>query len=320
MQPATYIGIDVSKAHLDVAALGTAKTRRFPSKKSGLGRLIVWLNRQRPELIVLAAGSYTIRLEDALAGASLPYAKVNPRQVRDFARAEGLLAKTDALDAQALARYGERMRPPIRKRPDAATRALAAQVARLTALREMQVMEKLRMEHASPWIKAQLRRHLQQLEKHQAALCKAIEAAIRSDVTMAGKAELLQSVPGVGPVLTATLLGCMPELGTLGRKQVASLAGLAPFNRDSGKLRGHRRIWGGRAAVRRTLYMVALTCARFNPAIKPFYEKLRAAGKPVKVALTACMRKLLTILNAMLRNGTPWHHRPAEPTSVGVVA
>ena len=307
MQVEIFIGIDISKAHLDVAGTAPGKVRRFANTKGGIARLVAWLKEQAPTLIVFEAGSYLVRLEDALCDARLPYAKVNPRQVRDFAKAEGILAKTDDLDARVLARFGERIRPPMRERPRTVTRTLAALMARHIDLNEMIVMEKHRLEHAVPLIKRQIRMHLRQMQRAQAALDEKIALTIGSDPDLARKAELLVSVPGVGPIQTATLLGLLPELGTLQRKQIVALAGLAPFNRYSGTMRGRKSIWGGRAPIRCALYMGALVSVRHNPVIKPFYEKLRAAGKPAKVALTACMRKLLVILNAMIRDGSAWN-------------
>lgn len=308
MQPAVCIGIDVSKAHLDAAGVRGTVTR-YRNGKAGIARLVAQLRDEPGALAVLEAGAYTVRLEDALSDAAIPYAKVNPRQVRDFARAEGVLAKTDALDAHALARFGERMRPPVRERPDAPTRALAARVARLNDLGGMIDMEKHRLEHAPAGIRAQILAHLRELKRARERQLADIELAINAHAEMARKAELLESVPGVGPILTATLLAGMPELGRIGRKQIAALAGVAPFNRDSGKFSGRKRVWGGRANVRRVLYMGALVGTRFNPIIRAYYLKLTQEGKPVKVAFTACMRKLLVILNAMMQRGEPWSPR-----------
>ena len=320
MQPVVFFGIDISKAQLDVATSAPAPLRHFPNKKGGIARLIAWLITQPPLMVVFEAGSYTLKLEDALSGASLRYAKINPRQVRDFARSEGILAKTDALDAHVLAKYGEQKQPPVRLRPDAATRALAARVARLDDLNVMITMESNRLEHALPGVRADLLGHLRQLRKRRSDLLKSIDMAVDSNPEMARKAKLLKSVPGVGPILTAALLSQLPELGTERRQRVSALVGVAPFNRDSGTLRGHRTVWGGRAAVRRILFMGALVGMKHNPPIKAMYERLRAAGKPAKVALTACMRRLLTILNAIVRDGVAWNaERPVTaPAAAGV--
>lgn len=320
MQPTVYIGIDVSKARLDVATAAPAPVRQYPNTVRGNKRLVTWLHAQPGCVVVIEAGSYTERLEDALASGSVGYAKVNPRQVRDFARAHGILAKTDRLDAHVLARFGEQMNPRLHTRPDPATRALAARVGRLSDLSRMMVMENNRLENAGGDIRTRIRAHLRQLKTHHAALLRDVAEAIRATPAMQRRAELLRSVPGVGPVVTATLLGCMPELGRLGRRQLAALAGVAPFNRDSGQWQGRRGVWGGRAAVRSVLYMGALSAARCNPAIAAMYTRMRAAGKPAKVALTACMRKLLTILNAIVRDGAPWNAGQSvkSPAAAGV--
>ena len=320
MQPTVFIGIDVSKAQLDVATSASASLRRYPNKKGGITRLITWLHAQPLVMVVFEAGSYTARLEDAMSDAEVPYARINPRRVRDFARSDGILAKTDSIDAHVLVSFGQQKNPPVRARPDASTRAVAAQLSRLADLGEMIVMESNRVEHMPAGIKTRIGQHIRQLKKQRAAMLKDINLAIASNPEMARKAKLLRSAPGVGPILSATLLAQLPELGTLRRQRIAALAGVAPFNRDSGTLRGRRTVWGGRAAVRRVLFMGALVSARFNPAIKPFYERLIAAGKPAKVALTACMRKLLTILNAMLREGVAWRNVPPATATAGAGA
>ena len=310
MQPVIFVGIDVSKAQLDAATSAPGPVQQFPNQKGGIARLITWLLEQSPVMVVFEAGSYTLKLEDALASASIRYAKVNPRRVRDFARADGVLAKTDTIDARVLVKYGEQKNPPVRERPDAATRALAAQVSRLNDLSEMITMESNRLEHVVKEVRAPLLGHLRQLRTHRMNLLKAMKTAIAGNPDMARKAALLKSVPGVGPILTAALLAQLPELGTVNRQRLTALVGLAPFNRDSGTMRGRRTVWGGRGAVRRILFMGALVGMRHNPVIKAMYERLRAAGKPAKLALTACMRRLLSILNAMLRDGAAWQVVP----------
>jgi transposase len=232
---------------------------------------------------------------------------VNPRQVRDFARARGLLAKTDALDAQVLAHFAEVLRPQPRPLPDTEARALAALLTRRRQLVEMLTAEKNRLGSASASIRKSLRAHITWLERELQHTDTDLTHAIQQSPVWREKEELLRSVPGVGPVLTSTLLANLPELGTLTHKQIAALVGVAPFNRDSGTLRGKRTVWGGRAQVRAVLYMNAVVAARFNPVIRAFYHRLCRAGKAKKVALTACMRKLLVILNAMLKHRTPWH-------------
>jgi transposase len=260
-----------------------------------------------PTLIVLeATGGVEVSLTSALAAAGLPVVVVNPRHVRDFARATGQLAKTDALDAQILAQFAEVMRPERRPLPDAQTQALAALVTRRRQLIEMLTAEKNRLSMAPPPVRKSLRAHITWLERELAHTDTDLAQTIRQSPVWREKDELLQSVPGVGPVLTSTLLANLPELGTLTSKQIAALVGVAPLNRDSGTLRGKRTVWGGRAQVRAVLYMSAIVAARFNPVIRAFYQRLQTAGKAKKVALTACMRKLLTILNAMLKHRTPW--------------
>lgn len=310
MQP-VYFGIDVSKATLDVATTAPAPRRSYSNNRRGIARLVAWLIAQPPTFVIFEAGSYTRRLEDALECAKLRYARINPRLVRAFAQSDGLLLKTDGVDAHVLAKFGEEKKPAERPRPPPAVRALAEMMARLTEINEMTVMESHRLEHVSSGMRAQINAHIRQLKVHRSDLLKDINMAISSHEQMARKAELLESVPGVGQILTATLLAYMPELGQLNRQKIAALAGLAPYNDQSGTVEGRRRIFGGRAAARRVLFMGALVGMRHNPMIKSFYDRLRAAGKPAKVALTACMRKLLTILNAMVRDGAPWH--PALP-------
>jgi len=269
--------------------------------------LIEQLRALSPTLIVLeATGGMEIPLTSALATAELPVVVVNPRQVRDFAKASGRLAKTDALDAQMLAQFAEVMRPHPRPLPDAEARALAALLTRRRQLVEMLTAEKNRLLSAPPPIRKSLRTHIAWLERELQHTDTDLAEAIHQSPVWREKDELLRSVPGVGPVLTTTLLANLPELGTLTNKQIAALVGVAPLNRDSGTLRGRRTVWGGRAQVRAVLYMSAIVAARFNPVIRAFYQRLQRAGKAKKVALTACLRKLLTILNAMLKHRTPW--------------
>ena len=310
MQP-VYFGIDVSKATLDIATTAPAPRRSFPNHRRGIDRLVEWLISQPPTFVIFEAGSYTRKLEDGLENAKLRYARINPRLVRRFAESEGILAKTDGIDAHVLAKFGEEKKPAPRQRPPAAVRFLAERMARLTDLGEMIVMESHRLEHLSAGIKVQVTAHIRQLKAHRAELLKDIQMAIDSEPELSRKAELIESVPGVGPILTATLLSYMPELGRVNRQQVAALAGVAPYNHQSGQVEWKRRIFGGRAVVRRILFMNALVGTRYNPKIKAYYEHLRSVGKPAKVALTACMRKLLTILNAIVRDGAPW--QPATP-------
>jgi len=306
MNSPVYVGIDVAHAQLDIAVRpGT----RFsvPHEEPGIVRVVEQLRALSPTLIVLeATGGVEVSLTSALAAAGLPVVVVNPRHVRDFARATGRLAKTDALDAQILAQFAEVMRPERRPLPDAQTQALAALVTRRRQLIEMLTAEKNRLSMAPPPVRKSLRAHITWLERELAHTDTDLAQTIRQSPVWREKDELLQSVPGVGPVLTSTLLANLPELGTLTSKQIAALVGVAPLNRDSGTLRGKLTVWGGRAQVRAVLYMSAIVAARFNPVIRAFYQRLQTAGKAKKVALTACMRKLLTILNAMLKHRTPW--------------
>jgi transposase len=266
------------------------------------------LAASKPALVVLeATAGMEMPVAAALAGAGLPVVAVNPRNAREFARATGRLAKTDVIDAHVLAQFGEAVKPPLRPLPDAATQGLNALVTRRHQLVEMLTAEKNRLAHAAAKaVRAGIQEHIRWLERRLANIDRDLDDAIGQTPVWRDKDELLQSAQGVGPVLSTTLLAGLPELGTLGRKQIAALVGVAPLNRDSGRYRGKRKVWGGRARVREALYMGTLVASRFNPVIRAFYERLLAAGKPKKVALTACMRKLLTILNAMVRHETPW--------------
>jgi transposase len=303
-----FIGIDVSKARLDVHVRPTGETFVVARDDEGLAALVARLEGLQPRLIVLeATGGLQLRASALLAAAGLPVAVVNPRQVRDFARATGRLAKTDALDAEAIARFAEAVQPEPRPLPDAETERLAGLIARRRQIVEMMTAEKNRRHQlASPKLRGSLDAHLEWLRKELERLDEDLDGAVRASPIWRAKEELLKSVPGIGDVVSRTLIAELPELGRLNRREIAALVGLAPFNRDSGSLRGRRTIWGGRAALRATLYMAALTAIRHNPAIAAFNARLRAAGKPPKLAITACMRKLLVILNAMVRDQKPW--------------
>jgi transposase len=301
-----FVGIDVSKAQLDLALRPEGRFSA-PNDEAGCAQVLERLRAVSPTLVVLeATGGLEIPLTGVLAAAGVPVVVVNPRQVRDFAKATGKLAKTDALDAQTLAHFAEVIRPELRPLPDEQTQALAAILARRRQLVEMLTAEKNRLASARPPVRKSLRTHITWLERELSHTDRDLAHAIRKSPVWREKEELLQSTPGVGPVVTTTLLANLPELGTLTAKQIAALVGVAPFNRDSGTLRGTRTVWGGRAQVRAVLYMGTLVATRFNPVIRAFYQRLCAAGKPKKVALTACMRKLLIILNAMLKHRTPW--------------
>jgi transposase len=302
-----FVGIDVSKEQLDMV-LRPGGIRTMPNNEAGFAKILADLKTVSPTLVVLeATGGLELPLTSALALAGLPVVVVNPRQVRDFAKATGQLAKTDAIDAQVLARFAEVIRPEPRPLPDEQTQALAALVTRRQQLIEMLTAEKNRLASARPAIRKNLRAHIAWLERALQQADTDLADAIRQSPVWREKEELLRSVPGIGPVLTTTVLANLPELGTLTHKQIAALVGVAPLNRDSGTLRGRRTVWGGRAHVRTALYMAAIVATRFNPVIRAFYRRLCAAGKAKKVALVACMRKLLTIINAMLKHRTPWN-------------
>ena len=302
-----YIGIDVSKAQLDLAERPSGERAVMPHTEESITTLVERLRHCQPACLVLeATGGLEVPLASALAVAGIPVAVVNPRQVRDFAKATGQLAKTDAIDAQTLARFAEAVRPVPRPLPDEATQAFSALLTRRRQLMEMLVAEQNRLQRAPRPIQRQIQAHLTWLKKQLAALDEDLTHRIQSTPIWREREDLLRSVPGIGPVVSRTLLAEWPELGTLTHKQIAALVGVAPLNRDSGTLRGRRMIWGGRAVVRGVLHMSAVLAARHNPIIKAFYQRLRAAGQAPKVALVACMHKLLTILNAMVKHRTPW--------------
>jgi len=300
-----FVGIDVAKAELEVVVRPSGARWTVTNNAAGLAQLQERLQASAPSLIVLeATGGYEVAVVAVLATAALPVVVLNARQVRDFARATGRLAKTDAIDAGVLAHFAEVVRPPVRPLPDAMTQSLQAWLMRRRQLVEMLLAEEQRRSRAPRPIQRQIDQHVRWLRAQLGAVEKDLAQTLRESPVWREKDNLLRSVPGVGPVLTTTLLGDVPELGQLNRKQIAALIGVAPLNRDSGTYRGRRAVWGGRARVRATLYMATLTAARYNPVIRAFYERLVAAGKPKKVALTACMRKLLTILNAMIARAT----------------
>jgi len=314
--PHVFVGVDVSKAQLDVA-LRPDGGFAVSNDETGIMQLIERLSRAAPVRVVLeATGGLEIPLVGALVTAGLPVVVVNPRQVRDFAKATGKLAKTDVLDAQTLAHFAEVIQPAVRPLPDEHTQALAALVTRRRQLVEMLTAEKNRLRQAPKPIRLSLQAHIAWLEQALQQADTDLAEAIRHSPVWRENEALLRSAPGVGPVLSTTLLATVPELGTLAHKQLSALVGVAPLNRDSGTLRGRRTVWGGRAQVRAVLYMGAIVAARFNPVIRAFYQRLRAAGKAKKVALTACMHKLLIILNAMLKHRTPWR-QGTEPAQAG---
>jgi len=305
-----YAGIDVSKGRLDAALRPTGEHFGLPNDHAGIEDLVGRLKRAHPKLVVLeATGGFERAVAAALAAAGIAVAVVNPRQARDFARATGKLAKTDRIDAEMLARFAEAVQPPAKALPDEEAREFAAILARRRQIVEMTTAEKNRLgAAASASVQKRIRAHIRWLEKELARTDSELDETISNSPTWRENEELLRGVPGVGPVLARTLMAELPELGDgeLAPKQLAALVGVAPLNRDSGTLRGRRTVWGGRERVREALYMGALVATRFNPTIKEFYERLVGAGKPKKVALVACMRKLLTILNAILEHRTPW--------------
>lgn len=300
-------GIDVSKQRLDVAIRPTGEVQNFSNDSDGIARLVEWLSTHTVSLVVVeATGGQQDAVVGELAAACLPVAVVNPRQVRDFAKAIGRLAKTDGIDAAVLAQFGEALKPEPRPLPSPEAAELSALLARRRQLVEMLVMEKNRLASAPKRLRASLEGHIRYLNKELKDVDKDLHGTLRESSIWRAKDDLLQSVPGIGPTMSCTLLGELPELGKLGRRQIAALVGVAPFNSDSGKHKGKRRIWGGRATVRTMLYMATLAAIRFNPDIRDFYKRLCTAGKPKKVAIVACMRKLLTVLNAMLRDNAAW--------------
>jgi len=309
-----FVGIDVSRGNLSVALHPTGQSTEFPNTDGGRADLITHLRGQEVALVVVeASGGIERVLARSLAHASIPVAVVNPRQVRDYAKALGRLAKTDAIDAQVLARFAEAVRPEPRPLADDKTQELADLVTRREQLVNMLTAEKNRLRSARPDIQPSIVEHIAWLNGQRDQLDRKIRALSKADPKWREHERILRSVPGVGPVLSATVLGCLPELGQLDRREIAALVGVAPFNRDSGRMRGKRRVWGGRGQVRKVLYMATVAAVRSNPVIRAFYDRLVDAGKAKKVALVACMRKLLVILNAMLRQGTPWSPSIASP-------
>lgn len=304
---ATYVGIDVSKAKLDVAFHPSGEYMSVDNSPTGIQTLTNRLKEVSPALVVMeATGGYQMLAASTLAEASIPIVVVNPRQVRDFAKATGTLAKTDKIDANVLASFAEVIKPEQRTLPDRDQQTLAAMMARRHQLVEMLVAEKNRLGTAHLSLRQEIQRHIEWLEACLKDLDKDMSQFIHNSTIWREKDDLLQSVPGVGPVVSKAILSQLPEIGTLDRRQIASLTGLAPFNHDSATIRGKRAIWGGRSHVRTSLFMAALTAIRCNPVIKAFYTRLIEAGKKPKVALTACMRKLITILNSIIQHKTPW--------------
>ena len=313
MSPQIFFGIDVSKSHLDLCILPQKRRCRVRNDDAGFAQLVAWLGDPADTLVVLeATGGYQTPAVVALDTAGFEVVVANPRQVREHARSRGRLAKTDKLDAEAIADFAERNRPAVRPLPDAQTRLLQELMARRRQLVEMITREENRLKQASEPVIGQIVEHLQWLRRDRKTLDDDLDHLIGHSDLWRENDQLLQAVPCIGPVTSRTLLSQLPELGQISNKQIAALAGLAPLNRDSGKFQGHRTIWGGRAEVRKALYMAVVSGIGCNPIIRAYYRRLRDAGKAFKVAMVACMRKLLVILNTMLKENQPWQPRLKE--------
>ncbi|MGH8518230.1 MAG: IS110 family transposase [Panacagrimonas sp.] len=307
MNEKVVVGIDVSKAVLDAALLPSGEVLQFVNDASGIEEFAKKLKSTALDLVVMeATGGYETAVATALVAAGLRVAVVNPRQIRDFAKASGRLAKTDRIDAQVIAAFGQAIEPEIVRLPDEDARALEALLVRRRQLIAMRVQETNRLGLMQGAMRKSIKAHIDWLEKEIDKLDVDLTAGLRNSPAWRAKDELLRSFKGVGPITSGTLLVALPELGELDRRAIAALVGLAPFNCDSGLMRGRRSIYGGRSQVRTLLYMAATTAIRSNPVIRAFYERLKSRGKPHKVAMVACMRKMLTILNAMVRQSTPW--------------
>ena len=302
-----FMGIDISKDHLDVHIRPDGRQQQFTYDSDGLAQLLEVIADIRPELIVMeATGGYEQRLVALLASERLPVAVVNAKRVRDFAKATGQLAKTDRLDAAVLSDFAEKLRPPAGALPDESREELKALLARRRQLVDMITAENNRQLLAPKAIQREIRAHIDWLKKRLKKVDDDLSRSIKSSPIWKAKDDILQSMPGVGPTTSSTMLAALPELGTLNRRSIAALVGVAPMNRDSGKWRGRRAVTGGRTPVRTTLFMCTLVAVKHNPVIHALYQRLLASGKPKMVAITACMRKILTILNAMLKTNTPW--------------
>jgi transposase len=301
------IGIDVSKATLDVAVIPSNEETSVANNEAGCRELIVLFRSLNPKLVVLeATGGLQNLAAGMLTAEGFPVVVINPRQIRDFAKAIGKLAKTDRVDAKIIARFGEAVKPEPRPLKDEENQALTAVMTRRRQIIEMITAEKNRLGSSHASVKKDIRETISWLEKRLADIERDLSKALNGNIVLKQKAEILTSCKGIGPVVSTTFLCSLPELGTLNRREISALVGVCPFNRDSGKMRGKRTIFGGRATVRAMLYMATLSAIRFNPAIKSFYDRLMQAGKLHKVAMVACMRKLLTVLNAMLKDMKKW--------------
>jgi transposase len=303
-----FVGIDVSKDHLDVAFSNCPRLEHLPNREKSLQKFAKKLSTQAPTLVVLeATGGLERTLVCALEAETLPFRVANPRQVRDFAKSTGQLAKTDAIDARLLAQFAQTVRPEARALPEPIRRELADRVTRRHQIVQMITIEKNHLARAPKALHPRIQVHLRWLERELKKVHDQIDITLQNHPALLAESDILKTVPGVGPVLSATLVAYVPELGRLNRKEIAALIGVAPFNRDSGQWRGKRICWGGRASVRHVLYMATTTAVRYNPVLKTFFHRLIAAGKPFKVAITAAMHKLLVILNAMVQTQRPWH-------------
>lgn len=308
MTTQTTIGIDVAKAKLDLYVASTEQWQVFPNDEAGVSGLIAQVVASSPSRVMVeASGGYERVLVAQLTMAKVPVVLVNPRNVRAFAKSLGILAKTDRIDAKVLAQFGEVVKPPVRELPSEQTQELADHLSRRRQLVDMLVAEGLRLKQAhNAAVRRDIDEHITWLKKRLKSIDGDLRRSVQASDLWRWQAELLTEVPGVGEATSVTLMACLPELGKLSNKAIAALVGVAPFNRDSGTLRGRRQIWGGRATVRTALYMASLSAVRHNPAIREFYKRLRANGKAAKVAIIAAGRKLLTILNAMVRDKAKW--------------
>lgn len=309
-EEAVYVGVDVSKDTLDMADSSSRERRQFNNDHEGIAQAAQYISNLQPAGIILeATGKLEMPLAAVLQIEQLPVTIINPRQVRDFARATGALAKTDAIDARILALFGLRIKPEVRRLPDQQTREMGSLLTRRRQLQEMLIAESNRLTRADKDIQPNIEDHIKWLKEALSNINNDLERRIKSSPIWREKDDLLRSMPGIGKVVSTTLIVELPELGRLNRRKVAALVGVAPLNRDSGTLRGKRTVWGGRATLRAALYMAALVATKRNPVIAAFYQRLLEAGKVKKVALVACMHKLLTIVNAMIRTMTSWNYQ-----------
>jgi len=314
-EPRKVVGIDVSKAVLDCCVVSSPiQVLQVSNDAVGIEQLIQQFQELKPDLIVLeASGGYETAAATALASALFRVAVVNPRQVRDFAKATGQLAKTDRIDARILAQFGLAIEPQVRSLPDADARELQGLLARRSQLVAMRTQELNRAAQVTGTLRARIKKHITWLNAAIRTCDVDLTAKLRTSPVWKAKEDLLRSMPGIGVINSRMLMAGLPELGQLNRQKISALVGVAPFNRDSGKFKGQRRIWGGRAHIRQALYMAALTAKRCNPVIRALYERLTMRGKPHKVAMVACMRKMITILNTMARHNAHWDPKPQTP-------